>query len=69
MFLREANRAPVGCLAIKLNRKKGYLEYQLSVVHPIDLYDPFTGRSRPFNRAMARQLAAYLILLTTLACN
>jgi hypothetical protein len=58
MYLRDAKREPIGCLAIKLHRKKGYLEYQVSTVNPIDRVDPITGRSLPFNRSMARHLAA-----------
>lgn len=57
MYLRDESRSPVGCLAIKLHRKKGYLEYQVSVVNPIDRVHPLTGRSLPFNKTMARRLA------------
>lgn len=57
MYLRDDNDGPVGCLAIKLHRKKHYLEYQLSVLNPADRRHPITGKNLPFNRAVARQLA------------
>lgn len=47
MFLRDHNWHPVGCLAIKLDRSKGRVEYQVSVLNPQDR----------FNRAVGRQLA------------
>lgn len=57
MYLRDENNGPVGCLAIQLHRKKHYLEYQLSVLNPVDKRHPITGKNLPFNRAVARQLA------------
>lgn len=51
MYLRDRNYNPVGCIAIKLHRHVEYdrqlVEYQVSVLNPLDR----------FNRATARQLA------------
>ena len=47
MFLRSEQGRPVGCLAIKLNRKARTLEYGVSVLNPADKFD----------RKVARQLA------------
>lgn len=57
MYLRDEHRNPIGCVAIWLHRKKGYLEYQVSVVNPVDRVDPLSGKSVPFNRNVARDLA------------
>lgn len=57
MYLRDEHRSPIGCVAIQLHRKKGYLEYQVSVVNPVDRVDRNTGKSVPFNRNVARDLA------------
>ncbi len=57
MYLRDEHRNPIGCAAIWLHRKKGYLEYQVSVVNPVDRVDPSSGKSVPFNRSVARDLA------------
>lgn len=47
MFLRDANRQPVGCLAIGLTRSQRTAKYQVSVLNPIDKFD----------RGLARQIA------------
>lgn len=57
MYLRDEHRNPIGCVAIWLHRKKEYLEYQVSVVNPVDRVDPLSGKSVPFNKNMARDLA------------
>lgn len=57
MYLRDERRNPIGCLAIRLHRKKGYLEYQVSVVNPVDRISPMTGKNTPFNRNVAKDLA------------
>jgi hypothetical protein len=57
MYLRDDKGSPIGCLAIQLHRKKGYLEYQLSVLNPVDRFHPLTGKQMPFNREVARRLA------------
>lgn len=46
-FLRDASFHPVGCVAISVNRLRGELQYQYSVLNPSD----------DFNRKLARQLA------------
>ena len=48
MFLRDPNYQPVGCLAIRINPRTKFVEYQLSVLNPVDAFD----------RALARQLAS-----------
>lgn len=57
IFLRDAHFYPIGCCAIRLNRQQGFLEYQVSTVNPADRIHHTTGRSIPFNRTVARQLA------------
>jgi hypothetical protein len=57
MYLRDCNKNPIGCIAIFINRDAGLLDYQVSVVNPLDRKDRFTGKDLPFHRAMARQLA------------
>lgn len=47
MFLRNEMNHAIGCLAIRLNRSAGTVEYNLSVLNPLDRFD----------RAVARQLA------------
>lgn len=47
MFLRNYAGTPIGCVAIVLHRSQGVVEYQTSVLNPVDR----------FNRAVARQLA------------
>ena len=62
VYLRDANRHPVGCLVVRLvpppkPLDMGRIEYQLSVVNPIDRKDPNSHRSVRFNREHARHLA------------
>lgn len=57
MYLRDEKREPIGCIAIKPHRKHGYLEYQVSMVNPVDRTDRLTGKSVPFNRQVAKDLA------------
>lgn len=47
MYLRTRSGNPVGCLAIRLNPRTQFVEYQLSVLNPLDRFD----------RKVARQLA------------
>lgn len=47
MFLRAKDNNPVGCLAIRINPRTKFVEYQLSVLNPVDNFD----------RKLARQLA------------
>jgi hypothetical protein len=47
MYLRNLSGNPVGCLAIRLNPRTQFVEYQLSVLNPLDRFD----------RKVARQLA------------
>jgi hypothetical protein len=47
MYLRTVSGNPVGCLAIRLNPRTQFVEYQLSVLNPLDRFD----------RKVARQLA------------
>lgn len=42
MYLRDKNGAPVGCAAIKL--RDGLIEYQYSVVNPLDKFDKAVAR-------------------------
>ena len=46
-FLRDHAGRPVGCLAIRLNPRTQFVEYQLSTLNPVDRFD----------RKVARQLA------------
>jgi hypothetical protein len=57
VYLRDKEMFPIGCVAIKLNREIGYLEYQVSTVNPVDRKHPITGKSLPFNRSVAKHLA------------
>jgi len=47
MFLRDASFRPVGCLAITIDSRNHRLNYQFSVLNPVDKFD----------RKMARHLA------------
>lgn len=47
MYLRDNQYAPVGCVAISIDRRNHRLSYQYSVRNPIDKFD----------RKLARQLA------------
>lgn len=47
MFLRDANYRPVGCMAISIDSRNHRLNYQYSVLNPVDKFD----------RKMARHLA------------
>lgn len=62
VYLRDANRHPIGCLVVRLvapqkEGSNGRIEYQLSVVNPIDRKDPHSNRSVRFNKEHARHLA------------
>src|SRR5271157_3257476 len=57
MFLRNANREPIGCVAINVFRETGKLHYQVSVVNRMDRFNLLTGKDLPFNREVARHLA------------
>lgn len=48
MFLRDRRNSPVGCLAIIVSPDMTEVNYQYSVLNPVD----------GFNRALARELAA-----------
>lgn len=48
MFLRDRRNSPVGCLAITVSSNMTEVNYQYSVLNPVD----------GFNRALARELAA-----------
>jgi hypothetical protein len=58
MFLRDVNREPIGCIAINVHRATQALEYQVSVVNKVDRFNPLTGRALPFNKEVARMIAA-----------
>jgi hypothetical protein len=46
-YLRDKNNHPVGCVAFIFNRNIGCVDYNYSVLNPLDIFD----------RKMARQLA------------
>lgn len=48
MFLRDRRNSPVGCLAITVSSDMTVVNYQYSVLNPVD----------GFNRSLARELAA-----------
>jgi hypothetical protein len=57
VYLRDSQKFPVGCVAIKLDREASALYYQVSIVNPADRRHPITGKSLPFNRDVAKHLA------------
>lgn len=47
MYLRDRNHQPIGCLAMRVIPHQSLIQYQLSVLNPLDR----------FNRAVSRQIA------------
>jgi hypothetical protein len=52
MFLRDNQYRPVGCLAINVDRKNHRLNYQYSVLNPVDKFDRKEGRIRALGRLL-----------------
>jgi hypothetical protein len=60
MYLRDKRGAPVGCVAIKLHRHVEYdrqlVEYQVSVLNPLDRFNRATARHLALGRMMEAPL-------------
>jgi hypothetical protein len=60
MYLRDRNGNPVGCIAIKLHRHVEYdrclVEYQVSVLNPLDRFDRATARQLALGRMVEAPL-------------
>jgi len=52
MFLRDNQFRPVGCLAISVDRKNHRLNYQFSVLNPVDSFDRKTARVLALGRLL-----------------
>lgn len=57
MYLRDDAWRPVGAVVITVDRKHRRVNYNLSVVNPVDMVDPATGRRLPFDSRRARLMA------------
>lgn len=68
MYLRDAKGSPVGCVAITVDRHSKRVNYQLSVVHPIDTVDA-TGRRLPFDSHKARLIALERLVETPVSVS
>ncbi len=60
MYLRDRSNNPVGCVAIKLHRHVEYdrqlVEYQVSVLNPLDRFDRATARHLALGRMVEAPL-------------
>lgn len=59
MFLRDKRNVPVGCLAITVSSNMKEINYQYSVLNPVD----------GFNRSLARELAAGRLVTKPIVIN
>lgn len=69
MYLRDASWSPVGCVAITLDRHNKRVNYQVSVVNPVDTLDPKTGRRLPFDSRRARLIALERLVETPISTS
>jgi hypothetical protein len=57
MYIRDNEWLPIGAVVITVDRKHRQVNYNLSMVNPVDAIDLSTGRRRPFDSRRARLMA------------
>jgi hypothetical protein len=56
MYLRNKDRQPVGCIAMKIDRKLHSISYQYSVQHPSDVFKKEAARAIATGRLMLKPI-------------
>lgn len=60
MYLRDKKRQGIGCIAMRVVKHEARIEYQLSVLNPLDHFSKPVARELAIGRLLSRPLAVSL---------